>query len=109
MKKYLRKEITNCSVYDLEGDRNQSIAHINYLFDEAENKGFKNCRIEVYCEDYDGSYLSLTGERLETDKEYEKRLKDEEKIVQFTKRKKEKEKEADLKLLAKLKKKYENE
>lgn len=71
--------------------------------EEVEEKkldGFKNICVEV-CDNYEDSYLYLTGERLETDAEFNARKKKLEKQLQREEEKLEKQRQEYLRLKAK--------
>lgn len=108
MKKEIIKEIQNVDLWHFDGvPRDSAISEINSIFDYAESKGFKDCVIRVGG-DVDFAELIIYGKILETDKEYQKRLATDEKIKFIEEKSKKKQIERDMKLLASLKKKYEN-
>ncbi len=61
--------------FDMDGDdRDQAIAQINQVFDEAERQGFTDVRLDWYRVDYgDGYEYVLMGDRMETVGEAAKR------------------------------------
>jgi pyruvate-formate lyase len=110
MKRTITSAVREIDLWILEGSLENAIMHIRNCFKEAVNKGYSNCRIKIQDSGEYESYseiLQIVGDRLETDQEYEKRIKYEEKIKLFQEKRDNETKERELKLLAKLKKKYE--
>jgi hypothetical protein len=75
-------------------------------YDTAVQNGFEHLTVECSFDSY-GMTIECTGERLETDEEYEARLKLEAKIAERTKKEKEKKLAAERAQYNRLKKKFE--
>ena len=75
----VNKHICNFSISDLDGLIEASIQFLKNVRDEAENKGFDTISIDVN-NDGDDVYCSVSGFRLETDKEFDTRVRREAKV-----------------------------
>jgi len=78
-KKYIREQVTTFSPHDLTGNIEIAIQLLKNYNDDYELQGYKNIHIDF------GSYFgknnyTVTGERLETDKEFQRRVNKEEKL-----------------------------
>lgn len=103
MKQKVRKYIDSTGDTDFTGTIDEICARLKdkeVLFKE---KGFENISIEIQY-DYSGDYFEFWGDRIETDKEYEARLKREQKAIERQEKKLAKEKEKYEKLKAKFEK-----
>lgn len=89
------------STYDLEGTR--TLLEAKTFIENLEKKfeGYENLHFQV---GYEGSEIMLCGTRLENDNEYNKRMKE----IERKQKIQEKKKEQELRLLQRLKQKYEN-
>lgn len=95
-------------ISDFYGYIDDVVSKLTQLKKEAETEGFSNLMIVVEASYYENSSeWSLRGDRLETDKEYEKRLAIEKKITEDKKKEKLRRDENDRKEYERLKKKFE--
>jgi len=104
-KKYVREEIEHnrLRVDYFEGSIIDIISNLKGLLNDGEAKGYSKISIEE-CVWADGFFVE--GERLETDKEFERRLKRIESARKGAKKKKAERAEKERKLYDKLKEKY---
>ncbi len=120
-KKWITEKIEDIHSYTIEGPLSDLIKGLQKIFDEYTNKGFINLRLED-ATDYDetSTRFGLYGDRIETDREFEKRLektkKDKERQAKYKERDKErraiqkqKEQEGKRTLYEKLKAEFEGE
>lgn len=107
---YLPRKYSVGSIYDLDGPIEEFIEKLKTKKKEAEQDGFRNIIINFdTCDDGNYSYseVNLRGERIETDKEYERRIKKAENVKLKEEEKKRKVIEKERKDYERLKKKFE--
>lgn len=78
-KKEISVEVSQISLYDMEGDIDSVISHLaNAKETYGKLEGITKIHLIKSCHPYsDTEYLSVQGYRIETDKEYEKRMAEE--------------------------------
>ena len=104
-KKAITKEIHSISMYDFIGPIGSVIDSLIAEKENAEEDGYFDVTIEDHV-DWDETSFTLEGSRLETDKEFEKRLAKDKKQREKNKKIKEERKEKEKKEYERLKKKY---
>lgn len=102
-KKYVKERVEGVSRYSFEGPVIDVISKLKKLLKAGEARGYSNIELEYdwYDKDYD-----LKGERLETDKEFERRLKRRESARKAAETKKADKEVKEKKLYDRLKEKY---
>lgn len=108
-KKYISKKLDSFYLYDFEKSFVSVIETlVNYL-DEYREKEYRNLKFSEHYDYNDEKCLILTGERLETDKEFNKRIKMEEKQKLAKQKERKAKKEKEYREYLRLKRKFENE
>lgn len=107
-KKIISEKIDYLQTYDFEGKVQSTIKMLTDIEKTWEAKGYSNIRIAVQ-PDYEYATIDLYGDRIETDREAEKRINKEKKEKQVKEKKAEIRKAKHLKILADLKAKYEKD
>ena len=102
----VRKDICDISLYDLEGDLAEAIQFLKAL--EEDTTRHVNLKLEISYARYhdDSEKLKLTGERLETDREFKDRMALEARKEEMNKKYAEDKETKDLKEYQRLKKKF---
>lgn len=104
-KEWRREKLQTLDVQDFDGKVSEVIAYFQALESEWVAKGYRSVTVEADAY-YDYTSIDIYGERLETDKELEARLKRSKKAQEAAKARKEKQEKSDRALLKKLKAKY---
>lgn len=81
-KKYVKREYGTVDIYELEGTVNEVVKKIYDMVESAARIGFINIAFKVDGNDYEQPNWILYGKTLETDCEYEERLKKESVVKQ---------------------------
>lgn len=108
-RKTIREEIKHVlDLYDLEGNIDRAIDQLRDTKQHCEAHGYTDIRIDV-CEGYSDTSIEVWGTRPETDKEYNRRVKQERAKRAKAKADKLEIEKAERKKLRELAKKYPNE
>ena len=102
----ITERISTWSIYEFENSLDSLIKLLEYKADDLKKNNYSNSRFDIEYE-YDGDPLFvLKADRLETDKEYEKRLAKEKNLREVKKDAKLKKQQQEKEQLQKLLKKY---
>ena len=100
--------LDSLAVYDLDGPIDKLCDHLQDVRKRFEAKGFSDIRIDAV-QEYESVSIEIHGDRPETEEEKARRLKALRTLKKKNKDQREKTRQAELKELARLKKKYGDE